>query len=332
MYTEITKIIEGGLNGDREKVYNYSKVLADNLDNSGDKSLARKIRKIIENRKSGMLTLDSLSSKPVDGESRMEMVDVTYPSIDDSFLILNKDTDDERTLVENHDYHLDIDTNELVFEVNNEDGKSSILNLDDDLEIVEPDFIQMISNLSNVVYIDEKKADIEGISFIGLSKVLDTPFMRKDRIVVEEGQEMPEQLKETIYINKCHDVVGIDEWRELRKTSVKKMEDVLENLPKPTPGNKAVFIFHDPPYGIGLDNCKNGEIVGSKAIVDFLIQSKAYMSFHGHIHESPDISGKWFNYLEKTICIQPGQTEYGNEKLHYVLVDTDKDTYNLKFD
>ena len=190
----------------------------------------------------------------------------------------------------------------------------------------------MISNLSNVVYIDEKKADIEGISFIGLSKVLDTPFMRKDRIVVEEGQEMPEQLKETIYINKCHDVVGIDEWRELRKTSVKKMEDVLENLPKPTPGNKAVFIFHDPPYGIGLDNCKNGEIVGSKAIVDFLIQSKAYMSFHGHIHESPDISGKWFNYLEKTICIQPGQTEYGNEKLHYVLVDTDKDTYNLKFD
>ena len=202
----------------------------------------------------------------------------------------------------------------------------------DDLEIVEPDFIQMISNLSNVVYIDEKKADIEGISFIGLSKVLDTPFMRKDRIVVEEGQEMPEQLKETIYINKCHDVVGIDEWRELRKTSVKKMEDVLENLPKPTPGNKAVFIFHDPPYGIGLDNCKNGEIVGSKAIVDFLIQSKAYMSFHGHIHESPDISGKWFNYLEKTICIQPGQTEYENEKLHYVLVDTDKDTYNLKFD
>ena len=202
----------------------------------------------------------------------------------------------------------------------------------DDLEIVEPDFIQMISNLSNVIYIDEKKADIEGISFIGLSKVLDTPFMRKDRIVVEKGQEMPEQLKETIYINKCHDVVSIDEWRELRKTSVKKMEDVLGNLPKPTTGNKAVFVFHDPPYGIGLDNCKNGELVGSKAIVNFLIQSEAYMSFHGHIHESPDMSGKWFNNVGKTICIQPGQTEYGNEKLNYVIVDTDKNTYNLKFE
>ncbi len=40
MYTEISKIIEGGLNGDREKVYNYAKVLADNLEGSGDKALA----------------------------------------------------------------------------------------------------------------------------------------------------------------------------------------------------------------------------------------------------------------------------------------------------
>ena len=60
-------------------------------------------------------------------------------------VILNKDTDDERTLVENHDYHLDIDTNELVFEVNNEDGKSSILNLDDDLEIVYTPYLEDIA-------------------------------------------------------------------------------------------------------------------------------------------------------------------------------------------
>ena len=40
MYTEISKIIEGGLSGDRVKVYNYAKVLADNLEDSGDKSLS----------------------------------------------------------------------------------------------------------------------------------------------------------------------------------------------------------------------------------------------------------------------------------------------------
>lgn len=95
MYTEISKIIEGGISGDREKVYNYAKVLADNLESSGDSAFAKKIRRIINNRKGGMVALDSLSSKPVDGESRMEMIDITYPSVDDNFLVLNKDTKSE---------------------------------------------------------------------------------------------------------------------------------------------------------------------------------------------------------------------------------------------
>lgn len=72
MYTEIAKIIEGGLNGDREKVYNYAKLLADNLEETGDKALAKKIRNVISGRKSGVVALDSLSSKPVDSESRMD--------------------------------------------------------------------------------------------------------------------------------------------------------------------------------------------------------------------------------------------------------------------
>ena len=95
MYTEISKIIEGGLNGDREKVYNYAKVLADNLEGSGDKALAKKIRNVISGRKPGAIALDSLSSKPVDGESRMDMVDISYPAIEEGFLVLNKDTETE---------------------------------------------------------------------------------------------------------------------------------------------------------------------------------------------------------------------------------------------
>lgn len=95
MYTEISKIIEGGLNGDREKVYNYAKVLADNLEGTGEKAIAKKIREVISGRKSGTIALDSLSSKPVDGESRMDMVDISYPSVEKGFLVLNKDTETE---------------------------------------------------------------------------------------------------------------------------------------------------------------------------------------------------------------------------------------------
>ena len=36
MYTEIVKIIEGGMLGDKEKVVNYATVLADNLEKEGE--------------------------------------------------------------------------------------------------------------------------------------------------------------------------------------------------------------------------------------------------------------------------------------------------------
>ncbi len=202
----------------------------------------------------------------------------------------------------------------------------------DDLEIIEPDYLNMISNYKNVYDVNERKVDIEDISFIGLSKVLDTPFFRKDRIVIEQGQQMPEQLKEIVYTNKCRDALTVDEWKEYRKQNVPTMEETLENLQKPTQGYKGIYIFHDPPYGIGLDNCKNGEKVGSKAMTEFIRNSGAYMSLHGHIHESPDISGNWCAQIGKTICIQPGQSEYKNPELHYVIVDTDKGEYELKID
>lgn len=53
MYTEIVKIIEGGIVGDKEKVYNYAQVLAENLEKSGDISLSKKIRTLLNNKKQG---------------------------------------------------------------------------------------------------------------------------------------------------------------------------------------------------------------------------------------------------------------------------------------
>jgi Icc-related predicted phosphoesterase len=51
------------------------------------------------------------------------------------------------------------------------------------------------------------------------------------------------------------------------------------------------------------------------------------MSLHGHIHESPKVSGLWNNKLGNTICIQPGQTELGNTEFNYVIIDTNNKEY-----
>ena len=202
----------------------------------------------------------------------------------------------------------------------------------DDLEINDTEYIKMISNFKNIIDINEKKYDIEDVSFIGMARVLDTPFKRKSRIVIEKGQEMPTQFSDKIYINNCKDIITPKEWEFIRRSEVPYMEDILSSLPQFTNGLKGIYIFHDPPSGIGLDCCKKGEKVGSKSITKFIKNSNAYMSLHGHIHESPDISGKWYDKIGNTICINPGQTEFGEDKLHYVLIDTNKNTYELRIE
>ena len=90
MYTEIVKIIEGGLVNDKEKVINYSTVLAKNLEDQGQKALAQKIRSVLLKRKGTFTSLDSFATKPVDSESRMDIVEVSSQKIEESQVILNK--------------------------------------------------------------------------------------------------------------------------------------------------------------------------------------------------------------------------------------------------
>lgn len=199
----------------------------------------------------------------------------------------------------------------------------------DDLEILDNEFDKMCKAHTNVFNIDNKRVDIEDISFIGLSKVLDHPFGCKDRVVIEVGLKMPMQLSYKIFINKCQDKITIDEWEKYREIKIEKMEDILKNLPKIDDNKKTIYVFHNPPYGIGLDVCADGRQVGSKAMTEFLENSNAYMSLHGHIHESPRMSGLWYNVLGKTICIQPGQTELRNKEMFYVIVDTENNSYEI---
>ena len=80
MYTELLRIIEGGLQKDSPKVYNYSKMLAEKMNRDGESRMAKMIMDLLDKRYSSSLTLDELSSKPVDAESRMSIVDVYLPS------------------------------------------------------------------------------------------------------------------------------------------------------------------------------------------------------------------------------------------------------------
>ncbi|MDR1135236.1 MAG: ATP-binding protein [Clostridiales Family XIII bacterium] len=94
MYTEIIKIIEGGLVNDKEKVVNYATTLADNLEVQGENSLAKKIKATLSKKRGTLTSLDSFSTKPVDTESRMDIVEIAMPQIDSQQVVLSKYSQD----------------------------------------------------------------------------------------------------------------------------------------------------------------------------------------------------------------------------------------------
>lgn len=89
MYTELLKIIEGGLVGDKERVYAYAAVLANNLKRQQEHAIAEKIERILARRATPtMVSLDGFASKPIDTESRLELVEVSSPHIVSSDIVL----------------------------------------------------------------------------------------------------------------------------------------------------------------------------------------------------------------------------------------------------
>ncbi|MEG0293759.1 AAA family ATPase [Enterococcus sp.] len=86
MYVEILKIIEAGLDNDKQKVINYSEKLSEILKNKGNEKVSNKIEKLIKSKNTRLSSLDSLTSKPFDQDSKLEMVEVSIPTEDNDSL------------------------------------------------------------------------------------------------------------------------------------------------------------------------------------------------------------------------------------------------------
>ncbi len=87
----------------------------------------------------------------------------------------------------------------------------------------------------------------------------------------------------------------------------KDIEKDLVRLTRLSDPKKTVYLIHVPPYGTDLDMLYNGEHVGSLAVRTFIEQYQPWLTIHGHIHESPTISGHFGQYINRTLSIGCGQ-------------------------
>lgn len=87
-YTEITKIIEAGLKKDSVKVADYSRLLAQKLNKDGEERASKRIISILDKMDSNSYAvMDSLSSLPIDQESRMNLAEIDYSPVTENIIL-----------------------------------------------------------------------------------------------------------------------------------------------------------------------------------------------------------------------------------------------------
>jgi len=186
----------------------------------------------------------------------------------------------------------------------------------DDLRIFDELFEKTCGKFSFVVNLAQRKFKIGDYEFIGMNYVTDYPFRLKDRCRKDTDDYVFQSQFGTGLLSTQGGLQEIEEWFSYAGT-LPTIEDEINQLVRPKNMANAVYVLHTPPYKLGLDECSNRTKVGSKAVYDFLLKNQPLLSLHGHIHESPDVSGKWYAKLGGTICIQPGQLD----ELTYVVMD-----------
>jgi uncharacterized protein len=188
----------------------------------------------------------------------------------------------------------------------------------DDLAVFDKLFEKICNNYKFVKSINMKKVKLNNYEFVGFNLVTDSPFGLKDRCRRDTKQFVIGTQKGTAILSTktgFKKICNLKKYMENMPTLSEEINKITKNIsPKNT-----ICIIHMPPANLNLDNCDGKTNVGSRDIMDFILKTQPLITFHGHIHNNLDYSKQWFGYLNKTICVQPGQ-EISN--LAYVTIDT----------
>jgi Icc-related predicted phosphoesterase len=155
-------------------------------------------------------------------------------------------------------------------------------------------------------YAHDRRIDCCGFSVHGYSYVPPTPFMLKDwerydvSRHVDPGCVSPEDGHHSVPVMP----------RDLRYSTIK--ED-LDRLTQGHDVERAVFLFHSPPYqtkldraaldGKSIDHAPLDVHVGSIAIRRFIEERQPWLCLHGHVHESARLTGSWSDRIGRTLLL-----------------------------
>lgn len=155
-------------------------------------------------------------------------------------------------------------------------------------------------------YIHERRVSVGEFDVAGYSFVPPSPFLLKDwerydvSRFVDIGCVSPEEGRRTAPASE----------QVIRFATIAAD---LERLFEDADLGRAILLFHAPPHATALDRVllKTATVdhapldphVGSVAIRRLIESRQPLATLHGHIHESPRLTGAWRDQIGRTICL-----------------------------
>jgi Icc-related predicted phosphoesterase len=164
-----------------------------------------------------------------------------------------------------------------------------------------------------------------GYELVGYAHVPPTPFTIKDGERRDLLNDAVGGQRCTACVSQGPKIIVVDPCRYF--TSMDSIEEELEQLPTVRDYRKTLYVMHSPPFHTNLDRLFDGRWIGSRAIRAFVEKYQPYLTLHGHIHESSEISGTYWDRIGKTTCINPGQS---TEELYAVVFELEDVTATLE--
>lgn len=157
---------------------------------------------------------------------------------------------------------------------------------------------------------------------VGYSYVPITPFGIKDwekfdlSKIPSEVRKDYEQRKATNY-QRNGMKSALSGWIPFKFSDTAESEDSIQTdlatkLFTQNP-QKTVYVIHTPPNNTNLDQISGRRHVGSFAVRLFVEQCKPYLTLHGHIHETVNVSGSFKDLIRDSLCLSPGNDHQGND-------------------
>ena len=193
--------------------------------------------------------------------------------------------------------------NGLKYELEEKYPAVFLINGNDDVA-ASVDFFRVLESDGLVTLINNSVVNFNGYTAAGYPFVPPTPFLLKDwekydiSRYLPRGCVSPEEGFRTVEV----------------APNITKYSTIKDDLSKMglqiTDFRKTIMLFHAPPYETNLDKIAGKDIngyneirsIGSIAIRKFIEKYQPLITLHGHLHESTDITGKWFDKIGECHC------------------------------